>query len=181
MMASTLAELELTDHNKASLFEGGALGPLLHLVSCGDVRMKKVAVKALQNLSSLPANGLQMIKEGAVQPLLGLLFQHISSSSSLCELAAATIMHLALSTVSQESSPTPISLLESDNDTFRLFSLINLTGSNVQQNILRAFHALCQSPSALNIKTKLTEVTRGCVCVCPVLVRKLLPIKGKEK
>ena len=165
MMASTLAELELTDHNKASLFEGGALGPLLHLVSCGDVRMKKVAVKALQNLSSLPANGLQMIKEGAVQPLLGLLFQNISSSSSLCELAAATIVHLALSTVSQESSPTPISLLESDNDTFRLFSLINLTGSNVQQNILRAFHALCQSPSALNIKTKLTEVTRGCVCV----------------
>ncbi|XP_011038740.1 PREDICTED: U-box domain-containing protein 44-like isoform X2 [Populus euphratica] len=157
MMASTLAELELTDHNKASLFEGGALGPLLHLVSCGDVQVKKVAVKALQNLSSLPANGLQMIKEGAVQPLLGLLFQHNSSSSSLCELAAATIMHLALSTVSQESSPTPISLLESDNDTFRLFYLINLTGSNVQQNILRAFHALCQSPSALNIKTKLTE------------------------
>ncbi|KAL3572156.1 hypothetical protein D5086_026060 [Populus alba] len=157
MMASTLAELELTDHNKASLFEGGALGPLLHLVSCGDVQMKKVAVKALQNLSSLPANGLQMIKEGAVQPLLGLLFQHISSSSSLCELAAATIMYLALSTVSQESSRTPISLLESDNDTFRLFSLINLTGSNVQLNILRAFHALCQSPSASNIKTKLTE------------------------
>ncbi|CAK7348670.1 unnamed protein product [Dovyalis caffra] len=157
MMASTLAELELTDHNKASLFEGGALGPLLRLVSCGDIQMKEVAVKALQNLSSLPANGLQMIKEGALQPLLGLLFQHVSSSSNLREHAATTIMHLALSTVSQESSPTPVSLLKSDDDTFRLFSLISLTGPDVQQNVLRIFHALCQSPSASNIKTKLTE------------------------
>ncbi|KAL9397068.1 hypothetical protein Peur_011321 [Populus x canadensis] len=157
IMASTLAELELTDHNKASLFEGGALGPLLHLVSCGDIPMKKVAVKALQNLSSLPENGLQMIKEGAVQPLLGLLFQHISSSSSLREQVATTIMHLAVSTVSQESSPTLVSLLESDDDIFKLFSLINLAGPDVQQNILLAFHALCQSPSASNIKAKLTE------------------------
>lgn len=166
MMASTLAELELTDHNKASLFEGGALGPLLHLVSCGDVRMKKVAVKALQNLSSLPENGLQMIKEGAVQPLLGLLFQHISSFSSLREQVATTIMHLAVSTVSQESSPTLVSLLESDDDIFKLFSLINLAGPDVQQNILLAFHALCQSPSASNIKAKLTEVHKKfCLCV----------------
>ncbi|KAJ6729628.1 RING-TYPE E3 UBIQUITIN TRANSFERASE [Salix viminalis] len=157
IMASTLAELELTDHNKASLFEKGALGPLLHLVTCGDVPMKKVAVKALQNLSSLPENGLQMIKEGAVQPLLGLLFQHISSFSSLREEVATTIMHLAVSTVSQGSSPTLVSLLESDDDIFKLFSLINLTGPDVQQNILLAFHALCQSPSASNIKTKLTE------------------------
>lgn len=69
-MATTLAEMELTDHHKASLLEGNVLGPLLHLVSRGDIQMKKVAVKALRNLSSVPQNGLQMIKEGAVGPLV---------------------------------------------------------------------------------------------------------------
>ncbi|KDP28447.1 hypothetical protein JCGZ_14218 [Jatropha curcas] len=156
IMASTLAEMELTDHNKASLFEGGVLGSLLHLVLDGNAEMKKVAIRALRNLSSLPANGLQMIREGAVRPLLDLLFRHISSSG-LREEVAATIKHLAESTVSQGSSLTPISLLESDEDALMLFSLINLTGPDVQQNILGIFYALCQSPSASKIKTKLTE------------------------
>ncbi|XP_050238521.1 U-box domain-containing protein 24-like isoform X1 [Mercurialis annua] len=159
IMVSTLADMELTDHNKASLFEGGVLGPLLHLVANGDSEMKKVAIKALRNLSSLPANGLQMIREGAVRPLLDLLFRHISSSTGLREQVAATMMHLAESTVSQESSSTPLSLLESDDDTLMLFSLINLTGPKVQHNILRIFYALCQSPSASTIKTKLTEIS----------------------
>lgn len=156
-MAATLAEMELTDHNKESLFEAGALGPLLHFVSCGDTHMKEVALKALQNLTSSPKNGLQMIREGAVRPLLEVLYQH-SSSSSLREHAAGTIMHLALSTMSQESSQIPVALLESDEDVFMLFSLINLTGPDVQQSILQTFQALCQSPSAPNIKTKLTQV-----------------------
>ncbi|KAJ9171548.1 hypothetical protein P3X46_014902 [Hevea brasiliensis] len=157
IMVSTLAEMDLTDHNKASLFGEGVLSPLLHFVSDGDAGIQKVAIKALRNLSSLPANGLQMVREGAVRPLLDLLFRHISSSSGLREQVAATIMHLAESIVSQGSSPTPISLLESDEDALRLFSLINLTGPDVQQNILRIFYSLCQSPSGASIQTKLTE------------------------
>lgn len=168
-MATTLAEMELTDHHKASLLEGNVLGPLLHLVSRGDIQMKKVAVKALRNLSSVPQNGLQMIKEGAVGPLVDLLLHHSSSSSSLREETATAIMHLAVSTTYQESSQTPVTLLESDKEIFMLFSLINLTGPNVQQRILQTFNALCRSPSAGNIKTTLTQVhpngRRG-VCVC---------------
>ncbi|XP_031283456.1 U-box domain-containing protein 44-like [Pistacia vera] len=157
LMATTLAEMELTDHHKTSLLEGEVLGPLLQLVSHGDIQMKKGAVRALRNLSSVPKNGLKMIKEGAVGPLLDLLLRHSSSSSSLREHAAATIMHLAVSTMSQESSQTPVSLLESNEDTFMLFSLINLTGPDVQQRILQTFNALCQSPSARNIKTMLIQ------------------------
>lgn len=157
-MATTLAEMELTDHNKESLFEGGVLGPLLHFVSHGDTHMKNVAAKALRNLSSLPKNGLQMIKEAAVRPLLDSLFNHSASSSSLREHAAGTIMHLAVSTVSQESSQIPVSLLESDEDILMLFSLINLTGPEIQQSIIQTFQALCQSPSAPIIKTKLSQV-----------------------
>lgn len=156
-MATTLAEMELTDHNKESLFEGGVLGPLLHFVSHGDPHMKNVAAKALRNLSSLPKIGLQMIKEAAVRPLLDTLFSHSISSSSLREHAAGTIMHLAVSTMSQESSQIPISLLESDEDIQRLFSLINLTGPEIQQSIIQTFQALCQSPSAPIIKTKLSQ------------------------
>ncbi|GLT56095.1 hypothetical protein SLA2020_291670 [Shorea laevis] len=155
-MATTLSEMELTDHNKVVLLEGGVLTPLLHLVSHGAIEMKNVAVRALRNLSSVPRNGLQMIREGVVGPLLDLLLRH-SSSSSLRGQVAATIMHLALSTVSQDCSETPVTLLETEEDIFRLFSLITLTGPDIQQNILQIFLALCQSPSAVDIKTKLTQ------------------------
>lgn len=157
-MASNLADMELTDHNKESLLERGVLGPLLYLVSHGDIPIKVVAVRALRNLSSLPKNGLQMIREGAVRPLLDLLFNLSSSLSSLREYIAATIMHLAMSIVSQESSQTPVSFLELDEDVVKLFTLINLMGPNVQQSIIRTFYSLCQSPSAISIKTKLIEV-----------------------
>ncbi|KAK8488391.1 hypothetical protein V6N13_028102 [Hibiscus sabdariffa] len=165
IMATAVAEMELTDHNKVVLLERGALRPLLHWVSHGGIQMKTVAVKALRNLSSVPKNGLQMIKEGASRPLLDLL--HLGSSSpALREQVAATVMHLAVSTMSQESTETPVSLLESDEDIFMLFSLINLTGPEVHQNLLMMFQALCQSPSAAYIKTKLTECS-----AIPVLIQ----------
>ncbi|KAF8379768.1 hypothetical protein HHK36_029217 [Tetracentron sinense] len=157
IMTTTLAEMELTDHNKLSLFEDGVLGPLLHSVSHGNEKLKKVAVKVLQNLASLQFIGLQMIREGAVGPLLNLLYCYSSSSTSLQEHVAATIMHLAVSTTAQEANQTQLSLLESDEDIFRLFSLINLAGPNVQQSLLWTFHAMCQSPSATAIKTKLRQ------------------------
>ncbi|KAG2720597.1 hypothetical protein I3760_02G042800 [Carya illinoinensis] len=156
IMATTLAEMELTDHNKESLLEADALGPLLRSALQGNTQLREVAFKALRNLSSLSKNGLQMIREGAVRPLLDVLFHH-GSSPSLREHAAGTIMHLAVSTMSQESSQIPVSLLDSDDDIFRLFSLINLTGPDIQQSIMQTFQALCQSPSATNIKTKLTQ------------------------
>ncbi|TYI19332.1 hypothetical protein ES332_A07G157900v1 [Gossypium tomentosum] len=155
-MATAIAEMELTDHNKVVLLERGALRPLLNWVSHGGIQMKSVAVKALRNLSSVPKNGLQMIKEGASRPLLDLL-QLGSSSSALREQVAATVMHLAVSTMSQESTETPVSLLESDEDIFMVFSLINLTGPEIQQNLLQIFQALCKSHSAAYIKTKLTQ------------------------
>ncbi|PON39036.1 Coatomer beta subunit [Trema orientale] len=162
-MAINLAEMDLTDHNKESLFEGGALRPLLDLVSHDDTDMRKVAIRALQNLSSVPKNGLQMIREGAERPLLDVLFS--SSYSNLHEHVAATIMHLAASTVSQDSDQTPVSFLESENDILRLFSLVSFRGPNVQESIIRTFHILCQSRSTTDIKAKLIQ------SALPVLVQ----------
>lgn len=156
-MARTLAEMELTDHNKESLFDGGVLAPLLHLFSHNDLQVKTVAIKALRNLSSLRKNGLEMIRQGAARPLLDLLFQHSIQTSTLWQDVAAIIMQLAASTISQDAQ-TSVLLLESDDDVFRLFSLISVTHSGVQQNIIQTFYALCQSPSSSYIRTKLNEV-----------------------
>lgn len=158
IMAKTLAEMELTDHNKESLFESGILAPLLHLVSHNDVQVKTVALKALRNVSSLKKNGLEMIRQGAARPLLDILFPQSFLSSSLWEHVAPIIMQLAASTISQDAQ-TAVLLLESDEDVFNLFSLISYTVSDdVRQYTIQTFYALCQSPSASYIRTKLTEV-----------------------
>ncbi|OVA20639.1 Armadillo [Macleaya cordata] len=156
LMAATLAEMELSDHGKSTLVEDGVLGPLLHLASHDDPEIKEVAVESLQHLSSLPRNGLQMIREGAARLLLDLLYRH-SSSPRLREQVAATIMNLALSTTAHQSGHPQLSLLESDEEIFRLFSLINLTGPAVQRSILRAFHAMCEPHTATDIRSKLRQ------------------------
>lgn len=157
IMAKALAEMELTDYNKSSLFENGALGSLLHLVSHVDIHTKHVAVEALYNLSSLPSNGQRMIREGSVRPLLDLLYHYSSSSTKLREQVAAILLQLALSTSSQETSKTPVSLLESNEDINKLFNMINITEPGLKTSILRIFHALCHSPSAANIKAELFQ------------------------
>ncbi|XVE64451.1 hypothetical protein DITRI_Ditri07aG0101600 [Diplodiscus trichospermus] len=157
LMAKTLSKL--TDHHKLSLFKDGALGPLLQLLSHGNLGMKSAAVRALQNLSNLAQNGLQMIKEGAVGPLFEILYRHSLSSPSLRDQVAVIIMHLAKSTNSQEADHEQISLLESDEDIFKLFCLISLTGPDVQRNILEAFYAMCQSSSGPDIRAKLRQLS----------------------
>ncbi|XP_058104884.1 U-box domain-containing protein 44-like [Magnolia sinica] len=156
IMAKALSEMELTDHSKATLFDDGVLEPLLQLIFEGDAEVKQVAVKALQNLSSLPRNGLLMIRKGAVGQLLSLL-HYFTSSQTLREQVAATIMNLAMSATSPEAGETPVTLLESDDDIYKLFSLISLTGPDVQRSILRTFHAMCQQPSATDMRAKLRQ------------------------
>ncbi|KAE8725356.1 U-box domain-containing protein 44, putative isoform 3 [Hibiscus syriacus] len=158
-MAKTLSEIELTDHHKLFLVkDGGALGPLLQLLSHDNLGMKTVAVKALKNLSSLPQNGLQMIKEGALGPLFDILYRHSLSSPSLREQVAVVIMHLAKSTNTPATDHEQISLLESNEDIFKLFSLISFTGPDIQRNILEAFCAMCRSSSGPDIRAKLRQL-----------------------
>ncbi|WOH04624.1 hypothetical protein DCAR_0624035 [Daucus carota subsp. sativus] len=157
-MARTLAEMDITDHYKSSLFEQGVLHSLLQLMKEGDDQMKEVAVKALRNLSDLPQNGWHMIRQGSVSTLLSLLY-HPSSSTSLREQAAATIMHLAISTTVENTGESPVSLFESDDEINTFFSCIILAVPEVQESILRSFQAICQSPSASNVMKKLNQST----------------------
>ncbi|KAI3743989.1 hypothetical protein L1987_57061 [Smallanthus sonchifolius] len=156
LMVTTLAEMELTDHNKSSLFDNGALDSLLHLVSQGNPRMKETAAKALRNLSSFPKNSIQIIKNGSVNSLVNLLYNH-TSSNCLQEELAAIIMHLATSTMSQNYNEPPVSLFESDGDIDSLFSFIRFSRPSVQESLLRSFYAMCHSPLAITVKTKLRQ------------------------
>ncbi|KAI3719564.1 hypothetical protein L6452_20466 [Arctium lappa] len=155
-MVTTLAEMELTDHSKSSLFEGGALDSLLHVLSHGNPRMKETAAKALCNLSSLTKSSMQLIKQGSVRLLVNILYNH-TSSHCLQDEVAAIIMHLAISTMSQNSNETPISLFESDGDIDSLFSFIVCTRPSVQESLLHAFYAMCHSPLAATVKAKLRQ------------------------
>ncbi|KAL5822959.1 hypothetical protein ACOSQ4_020859 [Xanthoceras sorbifolium] len=159
IMAETLSEVDLTDHNKMSLFREGALGSLLQMLSHGDLEMKTVAVKALQNLSSIPQNGLQMIRDRALGPLFELLYRHGLSSPSLRELVPTIIMHLAVATCAQDAEHLHISIVESEEEIFKLFSLISLTGPDIQTSILRTFQAICQSPFGPDVRKKLRQLS----------------------
>jgi len=156
-MAKHLAEMDLTEHNREALFDGGVLAPLLLMFSHNDLQVKTVAIKALKNLSNSKKNGQEMIRQGAARPLLNLLFNQSIYTASLWEDLATIIVQLAASTISQDSQ-TPVLLLDSDDDVFNLFNLVNVSEPVVQQNIIQTFYALCQTPSASCIRTKLKEV-----------------------
>lgn len=156
-MAKTLGEMELTDHKKAALVESGVLDLLLVLVSHDDVEMKTVGVQALLNLSSLEKNGQEIIKKGAVRPLLNILYRQ-TFSPRLRELVAATIVHLALSTIAKEGSDSvPVLMLETEEEISELFLLSTMPVPALQKDIFWAFHAMCLSPSSDMVKSKLRE------------------------
>ncbi|KAK4797233.1 hypothetical protein SAY86_029559 [Trapa natans] len=161
-MAKTLSEIELTERQKLSLFELGALEPLMHLLSHNNLEMITVCMKCLQCLSSIPQNGQIMIREGAVVPLLALLYRQSLLSPTLREHVTATILHLAQSTIYEDGDPEQsdcIPLLGSDEDISMLFSLVSMIGPSIQGNILQAFYAMCRSPYGADIRTKLRQLS----------------------
>ncbi|CAL0327500.1 unnamed protein product [Lupinus luteus] len=165
IMTETLSKIALTDQNKLSLVKDGALKPLLHLLLHNEVEIKKVVVKALLQLSTLPENGLQMIREGVAQPLLELLYCHSLQSPTLREQVVSTIMHLAISTTHQKAEEEQVSLLDSEEDIYKFFSLISLTGPEIQSMILKAFQALCQSFSGFTTRKRLRQISAAIVLV----------------
>ena len=170
-MVKALAEMELTDHSKETLFKEGALQPLLQMLSLSDADGKRMAIKAIQKLSSFGPNGLQIIRDGAISPLLDLLFQAIPASSNLRDQVAATILNITVSAAALQTNEA-LSILKSDAEISRLFSLVMLTGPTIQQSILGTFYALCQLPSAKDMRTKLRQVT-----ICPSHLHESMAIK----
>ncbi|KAK9075242.1 hypothetical protein SSX86_003563 [Deinandra increscens subsp. villosa] len=166
LMVETLSELEMTDHGKLMVCENGTIELLIPMLSHNDIDMKKAAILALEKLSGVPQNGLEMIRQNATEILLGILFRESLSNPILVEKIVAIVMNLALSLTSPEADQMENLFLESEEDVFKLFSLISLNGPNVQQNVLRTFLAVCQSASGLNIRNTLRKI-----CSVQVLVQ----------
>lgn len=169
-MAKALSDVQLSDQSKLCLLRGGALNPLLKFLGHGDMKMKMVAIEALLNLSTVAQNGLMMIKEGAVEPLFELLFCD-AVSPLLCEKVASILMHLSLSRIGEDAGNGYIPFLESQEQIFKLFSLVSLCSSEAQQSILRTFYAMCQCPvSGYNVRTRLRKVCfiilKNTSCIC---------------
>ncbi|KAL8253186.1 hypothetical protein R6Q59_036879 [Mikania micrantha] len=166
LMVETLSELEMTDHGKLLVCENGTVELLVTMLSHNDIDMRKAAILALEKLSGVPQNGLKIIKQNATEILLIILFRESLSNPSLVEKIVATVMNLALSLTSLEADHNEKLFFESEEDVFKLFSLISLNGPNVQQNVLKTFLAVCQSPSGLNIRKILRKI-----CSVQVLVQ----------
>ncbi|GKB29289.1 U-box domain-containing protein 44-like protein [Tanacetum coccineum] len=175
-MVTTLAEMELTDHNKSSLFELGALDSLLNLVSHGDPRMKEAAAKALCNLSSLQKNSIQMIKQGSVNPLVNLLYNH-TSSSSLQDEVAAIIMHLAISTRTQniietnsEHEQALVHLCKKDDPKVRA-NAVKLSSSDIEE-IASAMGVISNLTQSSQLTDSLLEAD-GLQVICQYLHKEM--------
>ncbi|KAJ0796412.1 putative U box domain, armadillo-like helical, Zinc finger, RING/FYVE/PHD-type [Helianthus annuus] len=166
LMVETLSELEMTDHGKLMVCENGTVELLVTMLSHDDIDMRKAAILALEKLSGVPQNGLKIIKQNATEILLGILFRESLSIPSLVEKIVATVMNLALSLTSQDADHPEILFLETEEEVYKLFSLISLHGPNVQQYVLRTFLAVCQSSSGLNIRKILRKI-----CSVQVLVQ----------
>lgn len=94
IMAKALADMELTELNKQTLGLGGAVPPLVKMISL-KLEAKAAALKALQNLSSFEPNKRYIAEAGAVL----LVLDHLLSGKfpvSLRESAAAIIENLVL-------------------------------------------------------------------------------------
>ncbi|KAL5758044.1 hypothetical protein ACOSP7_020655 [Xanthoceras sorbifolium] len=153
----------------------GCMCLLVTMLNSDDPHASKDAQELLDNLSSLDQNVIEMAKanyfkpllqllssgiDRALGPLFELLYRHGLSSPSLRELVATIIMHLAVATCAQEAEHLHISIVESEEEIFKLFSLISLTGPDIQTSILRTFQAICQSPFSPDVRKKLRQYSQ---------------------
>lgn len=159
-MAETLAEVDLMDHMKSTLFDDGVDRPLFSLITEGDYECKQKAVKALSNLSTVPHNGLKLIKDGAMTMFLPLLYD--PSAVNIRDHVANIIMNLAFAASSAEAGDVLFPLLDSDDELLKLVTFVPVNTPKVQRSILQTVCALCRHPSATDMRTKLRQVFAQC-------------------
>ncbi|KAG8377704.1 hypothetical protein BUALT_Bualt08G0060500 [Buddleja alternifolia] len=93
-----ISRLELiTDHNKATLGENGAIEPFVKMFNAGNLEAKLSALNALQNLSNSKQNIHRLINLGIVISLLHLLFSITSILMTLREPASTILAKVAQS------------------------------------------------------------------------------------
>ncbi|KAJ6764736.1 RING-TYPE E3 UBIQUITIN TRANSFERASE [Salix koriyanagi] len=146
-----LENLSSLDENVIQMAKANYFKPLLRLLSSGP---ENVRLTMAATLAEIDLTDHKKVQGG---PLFEILYRHSLSSPRLREQVAAIIMNLAMATTCQEANPEQISLLESEEDIFKFFCLISLTGPEIQKSILLTFLAMCQSPSGVEIRAELRQ------------------------
>lgn len=147
LMATALSRLGLTDQNKASLGEDGAIEPLVNMFKTGNLEAKLSALKALHTLSNFNQNIQRLIESGIVVALLQLLFSVTSVLMTLREPASAILAKVAQSE----------SILVKQDIAHQMLSLLNLSSPEIQNNLLEALNNIVSHSSASKVRKKMKE------------------------
>ncbi|XP_031092998.1 U-box domain-containing protein 44-like [Ipomoea triloba] len=147
LMATAVSRMELTDKNRASLGEDGAIHPLVKMFSTGNLESKQSALSALQNLSGLSENVQRLVNSGIVATLLQLLFSVTSVLMTLREPASAILAKIAHSE----------GLLVKPDVAQQMLSLLNLTSPVIQCHLLEALNCIASNSNASKVRRKMKE------------------------
>ncbi|XP_057789996.1 U-box domain-containing protein 44-like isoform X1 [Salvia miltiorrhiza] len=147
LMASAVSRLELTDQNKASLGEEGAIEPLVSMFKAGNLEAKLSALNALESVSNLKSNIQRLIDSGMVAALLQLLFSVTSVLMSLREPASAILAKVARSET----------ILVKHDVAQQMLSLLNLSSPIIQTHLLDALNHIASHPTAARVRRKMRD------------------------
>ncbi|URD84368.1 Armadillo/beta-catenin-like repeat, partial [Musa troglodytarum] len=145
LMATAISRMKLTDQMKSTLGEEGSIEPFVKMFTMGKLESKLSALGALRNLSGLKENIHRLIKSGAVEPLLQLLFSVTSVLVTLREPASAILASIAdLILIKKGVAP-------------QILSLLNHSSPAIQIHFLQALNSIASHPNAKRIRTKMKE------------------------
>ncbi|XP_009382582.2 U-box domain-containing protein 44 [Musa acuminata AAA Group] len=147
LMANAISRMKLTDQMKSTLGEEGSIEPLVKMFTMGKLESKLSALGALRNLSGLRENIHRLIKSGAVEPLLQLLFSVTSVLVTLREPASAILASIAQSDL----------ILIKKGVAPQILSLLNHSSPAIQIHLLQALNSIASHPNAKRIRTKMKE------------------------
>eukprot|EP00249_Psilotum_nudum_P020562 c27758_g1_i3 orf=1199-4219(+) len=168
IMAKAIANMKLTDQNKQSLGECGAIPPLVKMLS-SNLEVKAAALGALQNLSSFGPNKSLMAVAGAIPVVL----EHLFSGRyrlTVRESAAAILEQLTMDDGTRflvDASGSPIKL---DLTIHNLLAVQENASSSpvVRRHVLHSLLGMVSLPDAEIVRT-LLRAANGIQLLLPLL------------
>ncbi|KAG9138251.1 hypothetical protein Leryth_001467 [Lithospermum erythrorhizon] len=162
--------MELTSHYRISLVKDGVIEPFVNMFNKGNLEAKLSALGALQNLSYSVENISLLIDLGIVIALLQLLFSVTSVLMTLREPASAILAKIAQSG----------SILVTHNVAQQMLSLLNVSSSVIQFNLLDALISIVSHTRVSKVRKKMNSC-----CTLQLLLPFLVEttnsrIKGEE-
>ncbi|GAA0167480.1 hypothetical protein LIER_22406 [Lithospermum erythrorhizon] len=139
--------MEFTSHYRISLVKDGVIEPFVNMFNKGNLEAKLSALGALQNLSYSVENISLLIDLGIVIALLQLLFSVTSVLMTLREPASAILAKIAQSG----------SILVTHNVAQQMLSLLNVSSSVIQFNLLDALISIVSHTRASKVRKKMNS------------------------